>query len=163
MIISSSPLGNDEFEDVRIEVFLQQNVQTGLLDIAYRITVDVRSHEAHDHRIQKIEDPPPQEFGIAAALSRDAQMTDAYRSGDPYLQFGKMCKAIPKNATKQSHPNERELYKATCLAVQYCMARIVWRKGLELQRWSPGTFLIFIKKFLKIFGPGQMLRPIMLF
>jgi hypothetical protein len=30
-----------------------------------------------------------QEFGIAAALSGDPLMMDAYRSGDPYLAFAK--------------------------------------------------------------------------
>jgi len=44
-----------------------------------------------------------QEFGIAAKLSEDLHMQDAYRSGDPYLAFGKQAGAIPPNATKQSH------------------------------------------------------------
>jgi DNA polymerase I len=40
------------------------------------------------HGIAQI-DWSQQEFGIAAALSGDAAMQDAYRSGDPYLAFGK--------------------------------------------------------------------------
>src|SRR4051812_27815375 len=32
-----------------------------------------------------------QEFGIAAALSCDAAMQEAYRSGDPYLAFAKQA------------------------------------------------------------------------
>ena len=32
-----------------------------------------------------------QEFGIAASLSGDAAMMEAYRSGDPYLTFGKQA------------------------------------------------------------------------
>jgi len=48
-------------------------------------------------------------------------MMRAYRSGDPYLEFGKMAGAIPSDATKASHPRERELYKTVVLAVQYQM------------------------------------------
>lgn len=62
-----------------------------------------------------------QEFGIAAALSGDAVMMEAYRSGDPYLAFAKQAGAVPEEATKQSHPVEREQFKACVLAVQYGM------------------------------------------
>lgn len=62
-----------------------------------------------------------QEFGIAAALSQDVQMMAAYRSGDPYLMFAKQAGAVPPDATKRTHPKEREQYKACVLAVQYGM------------------------------------------
>lgn len=62
-----------------------------------------------------------QEFGIAAALSDDARMQDAYRSGDPYLAFAKQAGAVPADATKSSHPRQREQFKACVLAVQYGM------------------------------------------
>jgi hypothetical protein len=62
-----------------------------------------------------------QEFGIAAALSGDQKMMAAYSSGDPYLTFAKQAGAVPPDATKKTHPRERELYKATALAVQYGM------------------------------------------
>lgn len=62
-----------------------------------------------------------QEFGIAAALSGDENMKEAYRSGDPYLAFAKQAGAVPKDATKQSHPNERNQYKQCVLATQYGM------------------------------------------
>ncbi|MBX3421845.1 MAG: DNA polymerase I [Pirellulaceae bacterium] len=62
-----------------------------------------------------------QEFGIAAALSNDANMLVAYRSGDPYLAFAKQAGAVPENATKQSHRRERGLFKACTLGVQYGM------------------------------------------
>jgi hypothetical protein len=62
-----------------------------------------------------------QEFGIAAALSGDAAMQDAYRSGDPYLTFAKQSGAVPVDATKQTHGATRELYKQCVLAVQYGM------------------------------------------
>ena len=61
-----------------------------------------------------------QEFGIAAALSGDANMIAAYESGDPYLKFGQQAGAIPIDA-KKHHP-KRELFKQCVLAVQYGMA-----------------------------------------
>lgn len=62
-----------------------------------------------------------QEFGIAAALSGDPAMMDAYTSGDPYLAFAQQAGAVPADATKKTHPAEREQFKVTSLAVQYGM------------------------------------------
>jgi len=62
-----------------------------------------------------------QEFGIAAALSGDPAMLAAYQSGDPYLAFAKQAGAVPQDATAQSHPAVRDLFKACVLAVQYGM------------------------------------------
>ncbi len=62
-----------------------------------------------------------QELGIAAALSRDRHMQEAYMSGDPYLRFAQMAGAVPIGATKDTHPNERAAYKVCMLAVQYGM------------------------------------------
>lgn len=92
-----------------------------------------------------------QEFGIAAALSGDPGMMQAYRSGDPYLAFAKQAGAVPSAATKQSHESEREQFKACVLAVQYGMgeeslaARINQpvaraRQLLELHRRTYRTF-----------------------
>ena len=62
-----------------------------------------------------------QEFGIAAALSRDGRMMAAYQSGDPYLEFGKQAGVIPIESTKESHQHERENLKQCVLATQYGM------------------------------------------
>jgi DNA polymerase-1 len=62
-----------------------------------------------------------QEFGIAAALSGDPMMIEAYRSGDPYLAFARQAGAVPNDATKDSHGETRELFKQCVLAVQYGM------------------------------------------
>jgi DNA polymerase I-like protein with 3'-5' exonuclease and polymerase domains len=62
-----------------------------------------------------------QEFGIASALSGDATMQAAYRSGDPYLAFAKQADAVPADATKATHGAQRELFKQCVLAVQYGM------------------------------------------
>lgn len=62
-----------------------------------------------------------QEFGIAAALSDDPNMMEAYQSGDPYLAFAKQARAVPPDATKDSHGPQRALFKECALAVQYGM------------------------------------------
>jgi DNA polymerase I len=62
-----------------------------------------------------------QEFGIAAALSGDPLMLEAYRSGDPYLAFAKQAGAVPADATKATHKAARDQFKACVLAVQYGM------------------------------------------
>ena len=62
-----------------------------------------------------------QEFGIAAALSADPMMMEAYQSGDPYLAFAKQVGAVPADATKDNHPAARDQFKACVLAVQYGM------------------------------------------
>ncbi|MYZ52115.1 DNA polymerase [Malikia spinosa] len=62
-----------------------------------------------------------QEFGIAAALSGDKRMMEAYSSGDPYLAFAKQAGAVPADATKATHGPKRDQFKACVLAVQYGM------------------------------------------
>lgn len=62
-----------------------------------------------------------QEFFIAAILSNDLNMQKTYFSGDPYLQFAKMAGAIPPEGTKQAYKAIRDLYKQSCLAIQYGM------------------------------------------
>ncbi len=62
-----------------------------------------------------------QEFGIAAALSADPAMLEAYASGDPYLAFAKQAGAVPASATKVTHGFVRDQFKECALAVQYGM------------------------------------------
>jgi hypothetical protein len=92
-----------------------------------------------------------QEFGIAAALSNDPAMQEAYTSGDPYLTFAKQARAVPADATKQSHPRERERFKVCALAVQYGMGpqslalsldqpEALARELLQLHRQTYPTF-----------------------
>ena len=60
-----------------------------------------------------------QEFLIAASLSGDQAMVDAYMSGDPYTYFAKAAGAIPTEGTKKTHPAERGLFKSVTLGLQY--------------------------------------------
>lgn len=74
-----------------------------------------------------------QEFAIAAALSGDSAMMEAYMSGDPYLAFARMAGAVPAEATKASHGAERERFKVCALAVQYGMGAETLAAQLGLQ------------------------------
>lgn len=62
-----------------------------------------------------------QEFAIAAVMSEDSNMIEAYRSGDPYLYFAKLAGAVPPEGTKDEYPEERDLFKSTTLGLQYGM------------------------------------------
>nr|MBW4028979.1 DNA polymerase I [Acidobacteriota bacterium] len=92
-----------------------------------------------------------QEFGVAAALSKDKAMQAAYLSGDPYLSFAQQAGAAPADATKASHRVVREQFKQCALAVQYQMgaeslaARIsqpVYRAA-ELLRLHRATYPVY--------------------
>ena len=72
-----------------------------------------------------------QEFGVAAALSKDIHMMAAYESGDPYLAFAKQAGAVPEDATKKSYPQEREQYKLCVLATQYGMGAEALAQSLK--------------------------------
>ena len=63
-----------------------------------------------------------QEIAIAAALSGDEAMWDAYTSGDPYMAFARQAGLVPPEATKASHKAERQRAKAIVLGVGYGMS-----------------------------------------
>ena len=75
-----------------------------------------------------------QEFGIAAALSGDAAMIEAYRSEDPYLTFAKQAGAAPDDATKALHGAVREQFKTCALGTLYNMGAgtLAARTGLYI-------------------------------
>ena len=62
-----------------------------------------------------------QEFAIAGALPNDLNMVQCYLSGDPYLHFAKLAQAVPMSATKETHGDIRDLFKSTCLGLQFSM------------------------------------------
>jgi DNA polymerase I-like protein with 3'-5' exonuclease and polymerase domains len=76
-----------------------------------------------------------QELAIAAALSGDRRMQDAYRSGDFYLTFARMAGAVPADATKQTHAAEREQFKTVALGVLYGLSVEGLARKLDV---SPG-------------------------
>jgi DNA polymerase-1 len=59
------------------------------------------------------------ELAIAAALSEDAAMLEAYESGDPYLRSAISMGFAPEGATKETHGTTRESFKVWLLSAQY--------------------------------------------
>jgi DNA polymerase family A len=82
-----------------------------------------------------------QEYAIAAYLSGDPAMIDAYRSGDPYIWLAIASRAVPKGATKKSHPVEREAYKIASLAILYGMGQETLAKRLKSSKYDAWTVL----------------------
>lgn len=62
-----------------------------------------------------------EEFLLAALISKDANMIEAYKSGDVYLYFAKLAGAVPWDGTKAEYKSERDLFKATTLGISYLM------------------------------------------
>jgi hypothetical protein len=62
-----------------------------------------------------------EEFLLAALMSGDRKMLEAYKSGDVYLAFGKDIGYIPQHGTKKSHKMERDICKAVVLSLSYLM------------------------------------------
>jgi hypothetical protein len=92
-----------------------------------------------------------QELAIAAALSGDPAMREAYTSGDFYLTFAKMAGAVPAAATKEAHAATRDQFKQVALGVLYGLsAEGLARKlgvppcrGRELLQLHRQTFPVF--------------------
>ena len=74
-----------------------------------------------------------QEFGIAAALSGDEAMMEAYRSGDPYLAFAKQASAIPPDATKKT----RRVLRVSCISSVRWVCSSAWK--LKGSHCVPGS------------------------
>lgn len=92
-----------------------------------------------------------QELGIAAALSGDERMREAYASGDPYLWFGKFARLVPGTATKKTHGADRDRFKVVMLGVLYGLSEtglarklaVTPAHGRELMRLHKETFRTF--------------------
>jgi len=64
-----------------------------------------------------------QEFLISAICSSDPNMIRAYESGDVYLFFAKLAKAVPMDGKRENYEKERDLFKATTLGISYLMTK----------------------------------------
>jgi len=67
-------------------------------------------------------DVSSQEIVIAAALSGDDLLMEAYNSGDPYISFAIQAGLAPEGATKESHPEIRNQCKQVVLGTNYGMS-----------------------------------------
>lgn len=62
-----------------------------------------------------------QEIAVAAALSGDIALKEAYTSGDPYLAFAVAAGLAPADATRTTHKTVRDQCKAVVLGTLYGM------------------------------------------
>lgn len=62
-----------------------------------------------------------QEFLLAALLSADENMFEAFKSGDPYFYFAKLAKAVAMDSKREDHEDVRTLFKSTVLGISYLM------------------------------------------
>jgi DNA polymerase-1 len=78
-------------------------------------------------------DASAQEAAIAAGLSGDERLIEAYESGDPYLGFGKQAGLIPLDATRESHSDRRATFKTVVLGLNYGLGpeRMAYQAGIS--------------------------------
>ena len=94
-----------------------------------------------------------QEFGIAAALSGDRNMMDAYQSGDPYSRFAFQAELVSTHSTERERRQAREQSKQCLLGVQFSMGArtlalrlgVPERRAKELLRLHKSTYPTFWK------------------
>ena len=73
-----------------------------------------------------------QEVAIAAYLSQDPNMMRAVEKNDPYIEIAFINNAVPADATKETHPQLRGLYKTTTLAALYGQGAVNMSKRMNL-------------------------------
>jgi DNA polymerase I-like protein with 3'-5' exonuclease and polymerase domains len=73
-----------------------------------------------------------QEVAIAAALSGDGNLLQAYGSGDIYMAFAIQCGLAPPGATDKTHPHERDVCKTVILATQYGQGAVSLARRLKV-------------------------------
>lgn len=92
-----------------------------------------------------------QEIAIAAALSGDTLLWDAYETGDPYMAFAIQAGLAPPEATKSTHQKTRDRCKQVVLGTNYGMsahgvaeaARIHILEAKELLQRHRETYRVF--------------------
>jgi DNA polymerase I len=79
-----------------------------------------------------------EEFALAAALSGDRVMLDAYESGDAYLAHAIQCGALPRGSKRYEPGVEavRDIYKTASVAIMYGVSPrgLAGILGVELSR-----------------------------
>ncbi len=82
-----------------------------------------------------------QEIGLAAALSGDERLADAYLTGDPYLSFAIAAGLAPPDATRDTHAAERDMAKATVLGTLYGLGPLTLAMQTGLNRLAAEELL----------------------
>ena len=92
---------------------------------------------------------------------KDANMVEAYLSGDPYSWFAKAANAMPEEGNKHTHGHIRNAFKSTVLALQYDMGDESLKRKLEHdtgKKWTLAEARLQSSRFRKIFSTYIMYR-----
>jgi hypothetical protein len=93
------------------------------------------------------------EIGIAAALSGDRRMMDAYYDEqDPYISFAIQAGLAPAGATKQTHPVQRNACKRTVLGIGYGMGEVSLANYLGLDPDGKPYTVLFARAMLRAYN-----------
>ena len=87
-----------------------------------------------------------QEIAIAAALSKDQALLDAVTTGDPYMVFARMAGLAPPDATKETHPDIREMCKTCMLGIGYGMGAGLLSLRTGLNRHQAADLLARVRR-----------------
>ena len=74
-------------------------------------------------------------------------MKKAYASGDPYLEFAELARALPADATKKTHPEQRALTRQKCLLFNMEWAQSHWLKEFSNRLLLPKTYYATLRSF----------------
>ena len=92
-----------------------------------------------------------QEAGIAAGLSKDPAMMEAYLSADCYTTFGIQAGLLPSGATKETHGEMRGLLKITWLSTQYGIGYYALAERLDRAEIVARNLLASHRKVYKVY------------
>lgn len=96
-----------------------------------------------------------QEYLLAALLSDDRAMIDSYFSDDVYMAFARLAGMVPEDATKDTHPEERQMAKQCVLSMSYMQTAYGLAEKLteDLGRLVTETEAqVFIDAFYEVFS-----------
>jgi hypothetical protein len=92
-----------------------------------------------------------QEVRIAAVVSGDTALLQACESGDVYLGIAKQLGFAPSDASKETHPAVRALFKTVVLGIQYGLGALslAIRAGISL--YEAGEILARLRARFRVF------------
>ena len=96
-----------------------------------------------------------QEIAIAAALSQDNLLWDAYESGDPYIAFAIQAGIAPPGATKETHKDIRNRCKSVVLGTNYGMTSYRVAQSAKIHNWKQNHCYRSTAKLIERFGLGR--------
>jgi hypothetical protein len=95
-----------------------------------------------------------EEYLISALLADDEKMIEAYKTGDVYLHFAKESNMVPNDATKKSHPVQRQAAKSCVLGISYGLTEVGLARDLTNatgEVWSEDDARGLINAFYNVY------------